>query len=352
MSVKPLLNCLKSSRIAIFLLIFQAISAPLHAQADFTGVETLIKQNQKNWGKNLVVMVNREGKNLYKYETAEFKIKATAPIGLASSWLTAAVVMIYVDEGKISLDDPVAKYLPIFEKHLKGYITIRQCLANTTGIGFEADNPLKLVQRKNFPTLEEEVNAYASKREIRDNAGQAYGYNYMGLHIAARVIEVVSKKSFDRAAAEKLFRPLGMRATTFYADKGAIDPSAGAVSTANDYMNFLMMLLAKGTLNGRKVLSEASVAELTKPHYTTDLPVRSSNPPAGEGYRWAPGAWIAAADAAGNATLMNSDGLSGTYAWVDFARGYAGVLFPAAQKDGQKRDAFLLLKDEVEDAVK
>jgi CubicO group peptidase (beta-lactamase class C family) len=351
MSVKPLLNCLKCRLVVLFLLFFQSLQ-PLAAQGDFTGVETLIKQNQKNWGKNLVMLVNKADKQLYKYETLEFKVKATAPIGLASSWLTAAVVMVYVDEGKISLDDPVAKYLPIFEKHLKGYITIRQCLANTTGIGFEADNPLKLVQRKSFPTLEEEVNAYASKREIRDNAGQAYGYNYMGLHIAARVVEVVSKKSFDRAAAEKLFRTAGMRATTFYADKGAIDPSAGAVSTANDYMNFLLMLLNKGTLNGRKVLSEASVAELAKSHYAADLPVRSNNPPAGEGYRWAPGAWIAAADASGNATVMNSDGLSGTYAWVDFARGYAALLFPAAQKDGQKRDAFLLLKDEVEDIVK
>ena len=351
MSVKPLLNCLKSSIIVAFLLFFQS-AAPLLAQGDFTGVETLIKQNQKNWGKNLVVLVNKADKQLYKYETAEFKVKATAPIGLASSWLTAAVVMVYVDEGKISLDDPVAKYLPIFEKHLKGYVTIRQCLANTTGIEYEADNPLKLVQRKNFPTLEEEVNAYASKREIKDNAGQAYAFNYMGLHIAARVIEVVSKKSFDRAAAEKLFRPAGMRATTFYADKGAIDPSAGAVSTANDYMNFLLMLLNKGTLNGRKVLSESSVAELAKAQYGADLPVRSGNPPAGEGYRWAPGAWIAAADASGNTTMMNCDGLSGTYAWVDFARGYAALLFPAAQKDGQKRDAFLLLRDEVEDIVK
>jgi CubicO group peptidase (beta-lactamase class C family) len=352
MTVKTRLNCLKFSPIPLFLLFFQSLYLSSPAQADFTGVETLIKQNQKNWGKDLVVMVNTGDKNVYKYETAEFKMKTAAPIGLASSWLTAAVVMVYVDEGKISLDDPVAKYLPIFEKHLKGYITIRQCLANTTGIGFEAENPLKLVQRKTFPSLEEEVNAFASKREIRDNAGQAYAYNYMGLHIAARVIEVLSRKSFDRAAAEKLLRPLNMRATTFYEDKGSVNPSSGAVSTANDYMNFLTMLLNKGMFNGKKVLSEESVAELMKAQYASNLPVRGNTPPAGEGYRWAPGAWISGTDASGNTTAMNSDGLTGTYAWIDFSRRYAAIVFPKTQKDDQKKDAYLLLKDEVEDILK
>ena len=351
MTVKTPLNCLKFSPALIFLLFFQSLYLPGNAQSDFTAVETLIRQNQKNWGKDVVVMVNRDGKNLYKYETAEFKIKTTAPIGLASSWLTAAVVMVFVDEGKISLDDPVSKYLPVYEKYLKGYVTIRQCLANTTGIQAEADNPLKLVQRKNFPTLEEEVNAFATKREIRDNAGQAFAYSYLGLHIAARVIEVVSRKSFDRVAAEKLFRPLGMRATTFYEEKGAVNPSSGAVSTASDYMNFLMMLTSKGMFNGRKILGESSVAELMKAQYDAGLPVRFM-PPAGQGYKWAPGAWISGMDASGNTLAMNSDGQSGTYAWIDLAKNYAAIVFPKTQKDDQKRDAYLLMKDEIDEIIR
>lgn len=351
MTVKTRLNCLKFSPFPLFLLFFQSIYLSAPAQADFPGVETLIKQNQKNWGKDVVVMVNRDGKNLYKYETAEFKFKTAAPIGNASLWLTAAVVMVYVDEGKISLDDKVSKYLPIFEKYLKGYITIRQCLSHTTGIQAEAENPLKYVQKNRFPSLEEEVNAFATKREIKDNAGQAFSYSQIGPHIAARVIEVISRKTFDRAAAEKLFRPLNMRATTFYEEKGSVSPSSGAVSTANDYMNFLSMLLGKGMFNGKKVLSEESVAELMKCHYTPDLPVRFM-PKAGEGLRWAPGAWISGTDASGNTTVMNSDGLTGTYAWIDFARNYAALVFPKTQKDDQKKDAYLLMKDEVEDILK
>jgi CubicO group peptidase (beta-lactamase class C family) len=142
-----------------------------------------------------------------------------------------------------------------------------------------------------------------------------------------------------------------MRVTSFYVEKGAINPSSGAVSSAADYLNFLTMLMNKGMFNGRKILSEASVAELMKAHYTTDLPVRSM-PKAGEGYRWAPGAWISEADASGNALVMNSDGLTGTYAWIDRSRNYAAVIITKTLRDEQKRDTYLLIKDEVEAVIR
>jgi CubicO group peptidase (beta-lactamase class C family) len=168
MTVKTSFNCLKCSLIFNFLLFFQVI----FAQGDFKGVEPLLKQNQKSLGKDLSVMVNKDGKNLYKYETEEFKIKTPAPIGYSSTWLTAAVVMLFVDEGKISLDDRVSKYLPVFEKYLKGYITIRQCLGHTTGIQLDNQGLASLVQKNNFSSLEEAVNAYVSKRQIENNPGE------------------------------------------------------------------------------------------------------------------------------------------------------------------------------------
>ena len=88
------------------------------AQSDFSGVESLLKQYQNTFGKDVTMKVDKDGKNLYKRETEEFKLKTPSPIGNSSTWLTAAVVMIYVDEGKISLDDPVSKYLPVFETYL------------------------------------------------------------------------------------------------------------------------------------------------------------------------------------------------------------------------------------------
>ncbi|MFK4985511.1 serine hydrolase domain-containing protein, partial [Klebsiella pneumoniae] len=87
------------------------------------------------------VLVYREGKIIYEKNLGDFNTKTQAPIASCSKWLTAALVMVLVDEGKLSLSDKVSKYLPIFAKYSKGYITIKDCLAHLTGIESE---PIKL----------------------------------------------------------------------------------------------------------------------------------------------------------------------------------------------------------------
>ncbi|MFX8797496.1 serine hydrolase domain-containing protein, partial [Acinetobacter baumannii] len=81
--------------------------------------------------------------------------RTVVPIASCSKWLTAALVMVLVDEGKISLDDKVTKYIPEFAKYSKGYITIRHCLSHQTGIEQEPIKLLSILQRKKFPNLEE-----------------------------------------------------------------------------------------------------------------------------------------------------------------------------------------------------
>ncbi len=56
--------------------------------------------------------------------------------------------MTFVDQGKISLDDPVANYLPIYAKYAKSYLTIRHCLANTTGMADEKGGIEKFFSEK------------------------------------------------------------------------------------------------------------------------------------------------------------------------------------------------------------
>ena len=346
MTVKKNVNCLNCSLLALFLLFFQVI----FAQDDFKGVESILKQNQKTFGKDVTVMVNKDGKNLYKYETEEFKVKTPSPIGNSSTWLTAAVVMIYVDEGKISLDDPVSKYLPIFETYLKGYITIRQCLSHTTGIQADAQGLASMVQKNKFSSLEEAVKNYVSKRQIENNAGEVFKFSNVGPDIAARVIEVVSKKTFDRVSAEKLFRPLGMRNTSFYNEKGGVSPSNGAVSSAFDYMNFMMMILNKGMHNGKKILSEASIQEMQKQQYG-DLPVKYV-PKLVEGFGHGLGLWLQETDDAGNATAISSPGFFGTWVWIDLRKNYAAIILPKKEESDQKKETFLAIKDQIDEYIR
>src|SRR5688572_21682498 len=321
MAQKIHLTCLKSSLLAIYLLNFQ----PLFSQYDFSSLDKIIHEKQALLGKDFVVMIWKKADSMvYKKEVGEYRSKTVAPVASCSKWLTAAVVMTYVDEGKISLDDPVVKYLPVFEKYFKNYITIRHCLSHMTGIQSEPIRILKLLERKKYNSLEEEVNAFAAK-EIQANPGVEFRYGNIGLNIAARVLEVITKKKFENLALQRLFRPLGMTKTTFATlDGSPPNPSGGAKSTADDYMKFLVMLMNKGTYQGKKILSENAVNQImqvqTKPEQIKYAPVAAA------GFNYALGAWVVE-EKAGKSIALASPGLFGTWPMVDFCRGYAYILF-------------------------
>jgi len=345
MSLKTSPFCLCCSLLTVFLLIFQSS----FSQTDFSQLDALLQKNQKLLGNDVVALVYKDGKIIHSKELGEFNAKTAAPIASCSKWLTAALVMMFVDEGKLKLDDPVSKYLPIFDKYMKSYVTIRQCLAHTTGIENEKGSLLKLLQRSKYATLEEEVNAYAAK-EISNNAGTEFHYGGIGPNIAGRVLEVISKKPFERLIIEKLFRPLKMRATTFVNDNGnGPNPAGGARSTANDYMNFLSMILNKGVFEGKQILSAKAIEEMQTPQFT-NLPVKFT-PKVAEGLHYGLGEWIQEEDASGKSTVVSSPGLLGTWPYVDKCRNYAAILFVKTLLGEQKKEIMTQFKGAVDEVV-
>ena len=131
MSLKIRFYCLKFSLFIVPLLIFQSTNAqkkekPLVSKYNLSGLDKILEEKQSLIGKDYVVLIWKKDDTLiYKKEVGEYKSKTIAPIASCSKWLTAALVMQFVDEGKISLDDPVVKYIPVFEKYMKKYISIR-----------------------------------------------------------------------------------------------------------------------------------------------------------------------------------------------------------------------------------
>ena len=102
--------CMKVISVISFLLLLQ----PAIAQYNWTELDAELKNRQQLLGNNVVTLVwakgNALGKNdslVYKNEMGEFNSKTQAPIASCSKWLTAALVMQFVDEGKLSLDDKV-----------------------------------------------------------------------------------------------------------------------------------------------------------------------------------------------------------------------------------------------------
>ena len=325
----------------IFTTIFMLQLQQVLAQTNWADVDAEVTSKQKMLGNDLVAIILSGDSIVYKKELGSFNSKTQAPIASCSKWLTAALVMQFVDDGKISLDDPVAKYLPIFKKYFKNYTTIRQCLSHATGIEDEGTFLKKMIQRKKFNSLEEEVESFAA-REIRANPGKDFWYGNVGLNIAARVLEVVSKKKFDILIKSKLLNPLDMRKTSFSNQSGAINPSGGAVSTADDYLHFLQMLLNNGKYNGVQVLSQKSVEEMRKIQTTATTIMYA--PKSASGFGYASGSWVLEKDSKGIATTLASPGLFGTWPMINYCKGYAYIIFVKNILGEERADIHMNLK--------
>ncbi len=346
MSYKTLFICLKSSLLLCFLLFFQTS----YGQINLKELDQALSDKQKLLEKDLVMLVWKKNDSIiYKKEMGDFKSNTQAPIASCSKWLTAALVMIFVDEGKISLDDPVVKYIPEFSKYFKSYTTIGQCLSQMTGIDDEGILLKKILQRRKISSLEEEVNGFAA-REIRANPGTDFWYGNVGLNIAGRVLEVVSKKKFELLVKQKLFNPLAMRKSTFSTlDNSAVNPSGGALSTADDYMNFLVMLMNKGSFRGKRILSEDAVHYLLKTQTKTNQ-IKYA-PKSAEGFNYTSGSWVIEQDKAGNALSLASPGLFGTWPMIDFCRGYAYIVFVKNFLGEERADIHLELKKIIDNKI-
>lgn len=337
MTYKMRLICLKSSLLGALLLMLQ----PGFGQYNWAELDQELQSRQKLLGTNVVTMIWKGDSLIYKKEMGDFNTKTQAPIASCSKWLTAALAMQFVDEGKISLDDPVVKYIPVFEKYFKSYISIRQCLSHMTGIDDESGLLKKLMQRKKYASLEEEVNAFAA-REIRANAGTDFWYGNIGLNIVGRVLEIVSRKKFDQLIKQKLLNPLGMRKTSFSTmDGSVVNPSGGASSTAEDYMKFMVMLMNKGKHNGQQILSEEAVRQLMQVQ-TKPTQIKYA-PKAAQGFNYALGSWVIE-EKDGIAGTLSSPGLFGTWPMIDFCRGYAYIVFVKNLLGDERADAHMEIK--------
>src|SRR5881275_159368 len=125
MSYKANSICLKFSLFIPVLLFLQLCQAQriqknvkIYGTERFTGLDELLMRNQKLLGGNVVGMVWKDT-IVYKREIGDFTAQTVAPLASSSKWLTAALVMQFVDEGKISLEDKVSKYIPIFASYNK-----------------------------------------------------------------------------------------------------------------------------------------------------------------------------------------------------------------------------------------
>ena len=221
-------------------------------------------------------------------------------------------IAILVEEGKITLDDPVSKYLPEFKNltvkvgmtngvpvlaKAKNTLTVRMCLNHTGGFDFELPNFQAMGGWSRRMPLRS-VAAMAAAFPLQFEPGTKVKYSNVGIDIGAAVVEVVSGKRWEDFLKARVLDPLGMKSSGFWpTDKqlgtkiemydvrggkpakwrrdnpsmqrpygdDRVFPSAGAGlwTTANDQCKFYKMLMNLGVgENGARILKEETVKSI------------------------------------------------------------------------------------------
>lgn len=248
------------------------------------GGELLIIKNRKTILHEAYGERDREDKRAMERGTI-FNIRSmTKP-------LTGVAVQMLADEGKLRLDDPVAKYLPGFDNDKSKAITLRQLLQHRSGLPLTA----LTVKIDQYADLQAQAKAIGEKGP-QFKPGEKFWYSDAGSDAAAAVVEKISGMTIDRFVAERILQPLGM-ADSFYPSK-ADDPRKKRVaslyigspekwtrfwtpdgaplypfawgsqtlySTTADYARFLALWMDGGTAGGKRMLSKAAVARILTP---------------------------------------------------------------------------------------
>ncbi len=217
---------------------------------------------------------------------------------------------ILIEEGRLRLDDPVERYLPRFSdmrveevmpdrtwrlRKASRKMTIRNLLTHTSGLPFESPS------KREFGATGVPLAVAAAEAAVQPliaDPGKKFSYSNWGMDVAARIVEIVSKKGFDVFLKERVFAPLGMKDTTFNPSDEQLSramrlyrvapgmkceriadtpimplprngptvfPGAGAGlwTTPADFTEFYRMLLNRGIgRNGARILKESTVREL------------------------------------------------------------------------------------------
>lgn len=299
--------------------------------ATFDDLDRSLQARTSRDGIGAVALVVRDGTTVFAHTYGDMDGATRIPIASASKWLTAATVMTFVDDGSLTLDDPVSRWLPALSGDA-ATITLRQLLSHTSGIG---SNGCIWERDTTMATCVDEI----AGDDLVEPPGRRFHYGNTSFQVAARLAEVVGGEPFEQIFRHRLAEPLGMTATRF--DEGSPTanptPAASGESTADDYARFLEMLLAGGTRAGVRVLSEESVAAILHTQVAgmeniDDGAVTITGDP-----DYGLGCWLDELDPTGASIVASGSGSLGAYPFVDRRHRAYGMIWlhDPAHSDGR-----------------
>ena len=317
------------------------------AAYDFTALDKILERSAPGLGGCALLLI-QDDRVIYRKSFGRHGADRVVPIASASKWLSGALIMTLVDEGKLSLDDKISKYIPEFADD-KSNITIRHLFAHTSGLPPEASC------RNDKRTTLERCVSEMTRLKLKSPPGKEFFYGGVSMHIGGRIAEIVSGKSWNELFVDRLATPLGMGRTDFlaYGPTGNPRPAGDARSSADDYGRFLQMILQHGTFEGKTILSDASVRELHKDQTAgahiayTIYEKHAARDPELPQARYGVGVWREKVDGASQQLReASSQGALGFSPWIDVERQLAGVL-STQSSFSRVMPVYLELKNEI-----
>jgi len=293
--------------------------------------------------------------------------------------ITCVALMMLYEHGLFHLNDPVARFLPEFEKvkvlkaggtleDMHRPITIHDVLTHMAGLSYgaymETGAPIdELYDQANL--FDSEISLQEMVRRIAElplahQPGQGWRYS-LATDVVGRLVEVISGFSLDEFMDREIFGPLGMEDTGYSIAPEKIDRFAtlygktekgdlelldtavggeysevklfsgghGLISTAQDYLRFAQLLLNGGELEGVRLLGRKTIELMTINHLPAALlPITMGDPWPGFGYGLGFGVLIDLAQAGimGSAGNIRWSGWANTHFWVDPEEQLIGIL--------------------------
>ncbi len=268
----------------------------------------------------IAIIGDKTGKVHYRNLMGYADVEAKKPISednvfwvaSMSKMFVGASIMMLVDEGKVSLDDPVTKFIPqlnkwmvieekdeshVLLKPVTTPVTIRHLLSHTSGLTGMSELQ-QTIGADRTPLRARAISSVTGP--LQWQPGEKYQYGNQGMNIAARVVEIVSGLPYEQFLQQRFFDPLEMNETTFWPSDSQIARLAGAYgpnkqktgyarggitfltkpysdrvhrypeaagglfSTTHDIFRYGLMLANDGQLDGKRYLSHAAMDELRK----------------------------------------------------------------------------------------
>jgi CubicO group peptidase (beta-lactamase class C family) len=316
---------------ALFAMVVAGTS-PVPATTPFAAADATLRTRVADDGlSGGVLLVARGDEVVHRFAVASMGQRTVIPIASAGKWLTAATLMTFVDDGRVHLDDPVADYLPGFDRAKAG-ITVRELLSHRTGL------PSAVCEGDPSSTLARCARSIAAGPDPAVVPGTEFHYGGVGFVLAGRLIERLSGTSFEAAFEARIARPLGMSHTRFdgiarpHTRNPA--PAASARSSARDYARFLRMLAHDGAVDGHVVLQPASVAEIERDQVTgldtsEDDAVGITGIPT-----YGLGVWRDVVGPDDEIQVVSGSGAFGFYPWIDRVHGTYGIVAVDDERNG------------------